>query len=430
MKLRLLFALPALLLASLLSHAQTYEPGLLVRSTGDTLRGEIENGFWVEAPEFIHFRPTPNGPSQLFQPRQLRAVSFTNGRYFRYEALPINHAAEVLLNRLPRGFTTDVRTDSLLAEVLLEGPAGLLQTTYEGIAHYLIRRSGQPYLELSEQKYLRESATGSWEVANGNNYRSLLELYFGDCPAARAAAGKASFTMRGVAAVVQAYNKECASAVPAGRSWLAQATPRRRLALQGGLLAGVRYNYFKNGYERLPETMPCTDCQPRPFAGLYADLLQPGRTRALYGELSLSRFSNQSWEYYQQNSSVSYYVVNYQAWLVSARLGLRYFFPLPHERQWLLSLAYELSRPLRPTITSSTGDPVALSSEQLGYGWPSLLPSLGLGWRARRCTLSLDGQLYSSRDSDGALARVVGSNFVARASLAYRLGRNPDNATR
>ena len=425
MKLRLLFALPALL-ASVLSHAQTFEPGLVVRSNGDTLRGEIENGFWVEPPAFIRFRATPGSASQLFQPRQLRAVSFTGGRYFRYKVLPINHAAEVQLGRLPRGYTTDVRSDSLLAEVLLEGPAGLLRTSYEGIAHYLIRRTGQPYLELSEQKYLRTTPTGSQEVANANNYRSQLELYFGDCPAARTAAVKAPFTMPGIAAVVQAYNSACAPDAIPSRSWLAHATPRRRLALQGGLLAGLRYSHFRNDYERIPETMPCTDCQPRPFAGLYADLLQPGRTKALYGELSLSKFSNQQWEYYQLNSYISYYAVNYEAWLVSARLGLRFFFPLPHERQWLFSAAYELNKSFGPTITSSTGDPVTLSADQLGYGLPSLLPNLGLGWRAQRCTLSLDGQLYVNREGESALARLVGSNFVARASIAYRLGRNPD----
>ena len=426
MKLRLLLALPALLLAFLPSHAQTFEPGLLVRSTGDTLRGEIENGFWVETPAFIRFRPTPESASQIFQPRQLRAVSFTGGRYFKYEVLPINHAAEVQLGRLPRGYTTDVRPDSLLAEVLLEGPAGLLRTSYEGIVHYLIRRGGQPYLELSEQKYLRTTPNGKLEVANGNNYQGQLELYFGDCPAARAAAAKAPFTVQGVAAVVQAYNSACAPATLPGRSWLAQAKPRRRLAFQGGLLAGLRYNSFRNGYELIPETVPCTDCQPRPFAGLYADLLQPGRTKALYGELSISRFSDQRWEYYQLNSFVSYYTVNYEAWLVSARLGLRFFFPLPHERQWLLSAAYELSKSFAPTITSSTGDLVILSADQLGYGLPSLLPNLGLGWRARRCTLSLDGQLYTNREGESALARLVGTNFVARASIAYRLGRNPD----
>ena len=116
---------------------------------------------------------------------------------------------------------------------------------------------------------------------------------------------------------------------------------------------------------------------------------------------------------------------------MSARFGMRFFFPLPHERQVLLSLTYELSQALRPVITSSTGDPVLLPADQLGFGLPTLLPSLGLGWRARRCTLHLDGQLYTNRNGEGLFTRLVGTNFVARASIAYRLGRNPDNpATR
>ena len=428
MKLRLLLALPALLLASALAHAQTYEPGLLVRSAGDTLRGELENNFWTEPPAFIRYRTGPDSPSQLFQPRQLRAVSFTNGRYFRYEVLPVNHAAEVQMGRLPHGYTTDIRPDSLLAEVLLEGPAGLLRTSREGITHYFIRRAGQPYLELSEQKYLRATAAGGLVVVNGNNYQSQLALYFGDCPAAYAAATKAPFTAQGVAAVVQAYNQACALTGPAGRSWLAQAQLRRRLAFQGGLLAGLRYNHFRDGAELLPQTLPCTDCQPRPFAGLYADLLQPGRNTSLYGELGVSQFSNQRWDYSQTNSLLSYSVVNYQAWLVSARLGLRFFFPLPREQQWLLTLAYELNYTLHPRITSSAGYQGSYPADQLNYGLPTLLPSLGLGWRARRCTLSIDGQLYISRNGEGLYARFIGTNFVARASIAYRLGHNPDRA--
>ena len=135
MKLRLLFALPALLLASFLSHAQAYEPGLLVRSTGDTLRGEIENSFWVEPPAFIRFRAAPGSTSQLFQPRQLRAVSFSGGRYFRYEALSIDHAAETRLDVLPRENHPDIRTDSLLAEVLLAGPATVLRVVLPSSTH-------------------------------------------------------------------------------------------------------------------------------------------------------------------------------------------------------------------------------------------------------------------------------------------------------
>ena len=58
----LLLLLTASLFCSLQTRAQTFEPGLLVRSNGDTLRGEIENGFWKELLAFIRYRSTPNSP--------------------------------------------------------------------------------------------------------------------------------------------------------------------------------------------------------------------------------------------------------------------------------------------------------------------------------------------------------------------------------
>ncbi|MDQ2772630.1 MAG: hypothetical protein M3Y54_19265 [Bacteroidota bacterium] len=64
----------------------------------------------------------------------------------------------------------------------------------------------------------------------------------------------------------------------------------------------------------------------------------------------------------------------------------------------------------------------------MGYGFPTLLPSLGFGWRTRRFTLSLDGQFYTNEQANGLLRSVVGANFVARGIVAYRLGRNPDAA--
>ena len=60
----LLLLLTASLFGSLQTRAQTFEPGLLVRSNGDTLHSEIENGFWTEPPAFIRYRSTPNSPSQ------------------------------------------------------------------------------------------------------------------------------------------------------------------------------------------------------------------------------------------------------------------------------------------------------------------------------------------------------------------------------
>ena len=433
--------LAGLLLTGLHGQAQTYEPGLLVRSTGDTLRGELENSFWTEPPAFIRYRTGPDSPSQLFQPRQLRAVSFTNGRYFRYEALPIDHAAENRVEYLHRGNSPNIRIDSLLAEVLVEGPASLLRVGRLSGAHYLVLGAGQPVLDLSAQQYLRKTPTGAWQRTDGNNYRGLLGLFFADCPTAFTAIQSAPFTPAGLAAVVQAYNQSCSPAQRPGRIWLTQAKLTPQLALQGGVLAGLRYNRVESTSE-MPiglVTGACVDCQAHPYAGLYAELLQPGRTGALYGELSLSPFTGAGMESLYVNGTAYFVEYRYRALLGTARLAFRHFFRLPREQQLVLGLGYELNRVLSPSVTSSAGPPANLR-QVIGYAYPTLFPNVALGWRSHRTTLSLDGQMYadsraarrnagtvpSGAAGDFFASSFFGSNFALRVGVAYRLGANPD----
>lgn len=443
MKLRLLFALPALLLASLLSQAQTYEPGLLVRSIGDTLRGEIENSFWVEPPEFIRFRATPDSPGQLFQPRQLRAVSFTGGRAFLYKGLPINHAARAKVGDLPYGNRPDVQVDSLLAEVLVDGPVILVRVAqFDRPVHYLLLSAGRPPLDLSEQRYLRQTVDYAWLLTDGNNYRGQLSVYFGNCPAAHSVVQKTSFTAKDLVAVVQTYNEACAHQL--GSNLFEQATSRHRVAFQGGLLAGMRYNRIESSSLRYQGK--CTDCRPRPYAGLYGELLQAGRTMAVYGELSLSKFHSHGSEYVGYNAAgiEQFNDFEYSAWLTTARIGMRYFIGLSHERQVFVAVGYELNFISGAIITPDKVG-TALTDPQLYYATPVLFPNVSLGWRRQRLTISLDGQMYASSDITGTTnttprglgqaARFegplfFGTNFVARAGIAYRLGRNPDKPTR
>ena len=426
-------------------QAQAFEPGLLVRANGDTLRGEIENGFWVEPPAFIRFRAAPGGSAQVWQPRQLRAVSFAHGRYFRYEGLPINHAAEVQLDRLPRGYAPDVRTDSLLAEVLVEGPTLLLRVVSNGVTHYLLRRPNRPYLELSEQKYLLGTADGKWALADGNNYLGQLALYFGDCPAAAEAVQKAAFTAAGMGAVVQAYNISCALTPQLGRSWLTLAAPRRRLAFQGGLLVGGRYNQVASpsgldGHEML-------DKRPRPVAGLFGELFLPGRTTSIYGEFSLGPFRSRQ-ELYSISSGITvggvmgyeFAYADYSAWLGSARIGLRKYSSLEHSQQLVFGVSYELNRVFSPTFSTITRGSNRSPTETLpapaAYTTPvrfvaqTIIPALTIGWRAKRLTLTLDGQRCSDyhETANTAASIVFGSAWSARLLASYRLGRNPDAA--
>jgi hypothetical protein len=432
MRLRLFPFAAALLLCAPAASAQTFEPGLLVRSTGDTLRGEIENGFWKEPPAFIRFRATAEGPSQVFRPRQLRAVRFTNGRYFRYEGLPIDHAAETRLEDLPRGRATNIKTDSLLAEVLVEGAATLFRVVRPGSLHLLLQRPTRPVLDLCSRQYLRQGATGGWEVAEGNNYRSQLALYLADCPAASRAAQAAAFTAAGLTDVAQAYNQTCSPARQPGWSGLQVATPRRRVSWQGGVLAGLRYNHLEDDNVAIPG---CTDCAARPFGGLYAEALLPGRRTAVYGELSMGSFHNQMSRYAEvvtstpdprcvgctiETRSVVVSTFRYQALMGTARIGVRYFFRLPHEQQLLFGLSYELNPLWNVKGSFQPGPSFTVVDGDIGYPPVWLVPALTAGWRWHRVSALADVHtLFFIRD-----------RFVVRGSLAYRLGRNHDASPR
>ena len=410
--------------------AQTYEPGLLVRSNGDTLQGEIENGFWVEPPTFIHFRRAAGSLVELFQPAQLRAVSFAGGRYYHYQALELDHLATTQVGELPRGNFRYLKTDSLLAEVLLAGSVSLLRVVRPGSTHYVVQRPGRPALELAERQYLWEGPSGGWQIMQGNNYRDQLKLYFIDCPAATQIAKNADFTAAGLVAVAQAYATACTTARQPAQSWLAQARPRRHGSFQGGILAGVRYNRIGSPYSALAGT--CTDCLVRPFGGLYAELFQPSRVTAFYGELSLSSFHNQGAQYFgYQNNVPLYSAFDYRAILGTARLGVRYFRPLAHSQQLVFGLGMEYNRVFGLTLPAkgASASYVFPDTGDNSYASTTLLPNLSIGWRSQRLTLFLDGQAYNDYNSDGGFLRFfVAQSFALRVGASYRLGRNPDDS--
>ena len=227
-------------------------------------------------------------------------------------------------------------------------------------------------------------------------------------------------------ATVQAFNQACGPTHQPGRSWLAQASLRRRVAFQAGVLVGGRLNHISSPSYYLGDA--CTDCQVHPFGGLYAELFQPNRIAAVYGELSLSSFRNQGAEHVGGTSgSPIYMYYSYQGLLSTARLGVRFFFPLRHEQQLLFGLSYEWNTVWHPTQTVTAGPAYLVRDEDLPFATPTLLPNLALGWRIRRLTLSLDGQVYRSKsDDDGISSLFLGKDFGVRFGTAYRLGRNPD----
>ncbi|MCC3152126.1 hypothetical protein [Hymenobacter sp. BT770] len=335
--------------------------------------------------------------------------------------MPLDHAAETRPDRLSRGYSANVHVDSVLAEVLVEGPASMLRVVRISATHYLVRRVGQPVLDLSERKYLHIGRYGALEVINGNNYQAQLELYFGDCPAAIRELPRAEFTSAGLAAVVQAFNATCAPTGGPARSWLTQTEPRRNRAAHLGVMASGRYLLYSpdDGSRWLG-----------PTGGIYGEVLLPNRTVSLYGDLNLGRVGGRGGSV-QTGSTPGTTVVGgvvynysipvysdftYQAWLVAARVGVRRYFPLLHEQQFFLSGGFASDVIAGRRFTLPAGAMATPSSRNFdNIGLP--LPYVGVGWRSRRVAVGLDGL-------------VLDRLYDLRLGVSYRLGSNPDAAPR
>lgn len=460
----------ALGLLATAAAAQTFEPGYVVRLAGDTLRGEIENHFWKEPPTAVRFRPAPAAPVVQLRPGQLRAFRLSSGRYFRADLLPIDRHAETNLNLLPRGLVIAQQPDSVLAEVLVEGPATLLRMVLPGATHYFVKREQQPYLELTGRRYLRE-VQGRLIDTDANDYRAQLGQYFGDCAAVTGQLPSRAFTAPDLLALVQAYNQQCASARQPGAEYLLAARPRRRVSWAVGVLGGTRYSTVRlqrNAFFYPPNTAPVEpatldnlqlDGRLHPSGGFYTDLLMPGRQLALHAEVGVSSFGRRGTV--AARAAVPAARFEWRGYTTTWRLGLRYFGHLGSE--WQLhagtGFAFDRSWGLRSSIVYGDGQSRTVGRLTVP-GWGTFVgappntfpyslfswPYLELGLSHRRWSVILDGRLLPKatlRHEDQMVVSVAddapstfywGQYYAAGRSaslglrLAYRLTRNPDDA--
>ena len=434
------------------AKGQVFERGYLVTTAGDTLRGEIQNRFWQAPPESVVFRSSPAAPGQKYARRRLRAVRLEGSRYFRAEVLVVDHGARTQTGDLPSRLVVSLRTDSLLAEVLVDGPVPLLRAIVDaGVSHYFVRRPGRPYLELTERKYLFENE-GHQRVVDANNYRSQLAVYFGDCPAAVAVAEKALFSGPGLAAVVKAFGAQCLPDGPLGMDAPAPDRPTQLLAFNGGALLGISFNKLQTGRSSLiGEEAPLLDDlnldgQLHPVGGAYLDVLLPGRRWLGHCEVALSSFGRRG-TFPLAGGAGSY---TWHGTKLDTRLGLRYLlFRQRNKLEWFLgsglnfntTLSYQSSEQYGTGSSRLTASRVRVPTQAAFFGPLEFvfLPYLEAGMRRGRLTFSVDVAptgtvsytdplaVYASDSrTDYYVKYSYGATlFSYRALVAFRLSRWP-----
>ncbi|GAA3991588.1 hypothetical protein GCM10022407_40010 [Hymenobacter antarcticus] len=444
------------------AQGQVFERGYVVTTAGDTLRGELQNRFWQSPPTEVAFRPAADAPTRLFPRRSLRVFRLDGGRYFRAEVLPLDRNASTNVNSLSMRLSYNQHPDSLLAEVLVDGPVPLLRAVVDNVTHFFVRRPGQPYLELAERKYLARS-NGRQNVVDANNYKAQLSVYFEDCPAAVTAANAAPFSAKGLAAVVQAFAVQSTAGKQAGAEFVALARPNRPIAVNAGVLVGSVFNPLRLNNNETGEEEPLfdgvnLDGRLHALGGAYVDVLLPGRKWAVHGEGVLNSYGRRG-TFAVPGGAATY------AWYgtrVDVRLGPRYAFVQQPTHELFagagLNMNFTTSSESEARYgngpvgtTRLTSRNVRLPTQSGFIGVPS--SGLGLyveaGLRRGRFTLSLDAMIKDGFDYNDPLAVQTGSrspltpsdetaiynrfNYSAslltfRTVLAFRLNRQPDQS--
>ncbi|UYZ58824.1 hypothetical protein [Hymenobacter latericus] len=432
------------------ASAQVFEPGYLILTAGDTLRGEVENNYWSAPPKEIRFRPHAQTPPAPYLARQLRGVHLGSGRLLRREVLPIDYTVTSDLKRMPEQLRIEQRPDTVLADVLVTGAASLLLIEDGNVKHYFVKREQQPYLELAPRKY-RQNLGGVVKVVDANNYRGQLEVYFLDCPAVVAALPKTAFTETALANLVQRYNRECSAARQPGSSNVV-AKPRNRVKLQVGPAIGVRYNSQRlrladsPGLEQPTLDGLQTDGRLHAQYGVFFDVVFPGRHLALHTAVNRSGFGRTARVSSPAGSANYQGTLDWRGSFTSIELGLRYLRPLGSRLQLVAGTGLHVypahafqrfeANELHYTTTPRLG---AVSSSYGLDGFESTrLPYLEVGLRHDRVTLMLYARRYGlSNYYDPFVVRYFdtpyyrGYDYKARTlslavSLAFQINGNSD----
>ena len=429
-----------------LAKAQSFEPGYVVLAQGDTLRGEVENAFWSDPPDKVRFRPTVSAPPTTYTSQQLSSVALQSGRLLRREALPLDRSAQVQLSRLTHGLQHQQRLDSVLADVLVIGPATLLEVKLDDVKHFLVRRETQPYIELAERLYL----SGENKIVDGNNYHNQLLLYFNDCPAAVAVSAKTPFTTAGIISVVQEYNRQCSNTKQAGQEWESSEKARSKVALQVGPILGVRYNSLRlhrqNPIGVETATLDGVNLygKLRGQVGFYADAVLPGRRIALHTALLYSRYGNTT-KIAGPGGVGTEGTVDSRGSVATLYIGLRRLYVLEHY-QLVAGAGLEVPYYWENAYTiryNLYGNRPSFTSFYAGFA-QSWVPYVEGGIKRNRMTISLLARRYGKEiiqddlvvravtlSADGTSSYTERYNYTGRTwsvalALAYQLNTNTD----
>jgi len=298
-----------------------FEPGYIVRETGDTVRGSIAFSRKQSNPKAIAFRENPASKVIELTPKAITGFGLTNELYI---------SAVVQIDRTPYNernllfaHAVELTTDTVFLQALTTGSKSLLKLAdTNGKTHFIIQ-DGKKFTTLAYKEYL-QTVNGGNKLVKVETYKEQLRLYLQDCPNIGEQIQTTSYHDRHLADLFAGYYS-CNGAKP---GFVKKAD---RFRLDAGLLlggSGTRVMFRSQTYKELANTQ--YNQFNSPVIGVFLDLGLPINNRqwSLANELIYTGYSVKGqYTDHESKSIFTVYTTSFDYHYLKLNTLLRYKYP-------------------------------------------------------------------------------------------------------
>lgn len=206
---RKLAFLTFLLLSFHYSKAQkSFEPGYLIASPSDTIRGYIDYKNWSRNPETINFKTSPDEKAKTYGLSDMEGFGVHGENYIKAH-VEVN-ISPTDIDKLSSSPVPEVVKTVAFLLVVKNGPKSLFYLKdNNGKVQLYIREKEGAYQLLINHKYL--AGNGSEKVVNVTYYREQLKNFFSDCTGLIADQKTFPYSQQSIGKVFDRFYEKCSS---------------------------------------------------------------------------------------------------------------------------------------------------------------------------------------------------------------------------
>lgn len=277
-----------------ISHSQlNYQPGLVVKNDGDTLRGYIDYRNWASNPDEINFKMNMADHPLSFKPNDLLEFRVMDQIYV--SGIVQTEISPVKTDKLDHDPQLKIKIDTTFLQTLFKGDKSLYFYKNANQKENFYIRKGKDFELLRYKRYLKIQ-NGKLVVGEDNRYLGQLTLYLKDCTSVSM---KLKNTVYKVSSLMELFNHyyACLSSEPSFKK------EQEKIHMGIGALAGItltELTFNSSSREFYYILQANYNLSSNSTAGLFFDLELPRNLRkwSINNELLYSSFLvNGKYEY-------------------------------------------------------------------------------------------------------------------------------------